>query len=95
MLDAAVYSLVIAFPLIGALARRWLAVALPLLGWPLFYVGLNGGWWFYGTGDGWQRIAVFLTLVGVVTTAFAVGVARNIRPRSPTDSLRARFAKPS
>jgi hypothetical protein len=95
MFDAAVYGLAIAFPLIGALTRRWLAVAFPLLGWPLFYVGLNRGWWFYGTGDGWQRIAVVLTLAGVVTTALAVGVAKNVRARPPTDGLRARFAKPS
>jgi hypothetical protein len=37
--EAAVVGLLIAFPLLGILTRRWLAVVLPLIGWPIFYMG--------------------------------------------------------
>lgn len=78
-MEAAVVALLVVFPLLGALSRRWAAVAAALLGWPLFYAGLNQGWWGYGTGDGWQAIAAVLTLIGVGTTAVAVVVARAVR----------------
>lgn len=77
MVEAVVYGLLIVFPLIGVVARRWLVVALPLVGWPIFYVGLNRGWWLYGTGDGWEIAARFFTVFGVVSTAFAVWIARH------------------
>ena len=85
MPEAAIIGLLIAFPLVGLLARRRLAVALPLVGWPLFYFGLNKGWWGYGTGDGWQYAAALLTAIGVVTTACAVGSGR---AASSTDKRR-------
>jgi hypothetical protein len=74
VLDATVAVLLVAFPLIGFATGRPASVALPLVGWPLFYVGLDRRWWLDGTGDGWQAIAIGLTLVGVVTTATAVAV---------------------
>jgi hypothetical protein len=80
MPEALVVTLLIAFPVVGALARRWLVVALPLVAWPIFYLGLNKGWWLYGTGDGWQYAARFFTLFGVATTALAVGIARSLKP---------------
>jgi hypothetical protein len=78
MLQATVITLLIAFPLLGALTRRWLAVVLPLVGWPIFYEGLNRGWWLYGTGDGWQTIRTAFTVIGVGSTALAVLLARNL-----------------
>jgi hypothetical protein len=83
MPEAAVIGLLIAFPLVGLFARRWLAVILPFVGWPLFYLGLNKGWWGYGTGDGWQYAAALLTAVGVVTTALAVALAGGVRASRP------------
>ena len=71
-----VTTLLIAFPLIGIVARSWVAVSLPLIGWPLYYLGLNDGWWGSGTGDGWQFVAVGLTLVGVASTAMAVAAGK-------------------
>jgi uncharacterized membrane protein len=73
-----VIGLLIGFPLVGLVVRRWTAILLPLIGWPLFYVGLNEGWWGYGTGDGWQYVAAVLTAVGVVTTTLAVALSRGI-----------------
>jgi hypothetical protein len=93
MLEAVVYGLLIAFPLVGVLARRWFVVVLPLVGWPLFYLGLNKGWWLYGTGDGWQSAAWFFTFFGSASTALAVLVARILKP--PPKAHRLRFAKSS
>ncbi len=80
LLNAVVYGLLLACPLIGALVRSWLVVALPIVVWPAFYLGLNKGWWLYGTGDGWQRNAWFFTLLGLATTAVSVTAARNLKP---------------
>lgn len=91
MLEPVVYGLLIVFPLIGVLARRWLVVAMPLVAWPIFYVGMNRGWWLYGTGDGWQYVARFFTVLGVATTLLAIGVARTLVP--PQEAHRLRFAK--
>jgi hypothetical protein len=76
MLEVVFFCLLIAFPLIGAGTRRWLAVALPLVGWPVFSLGLDNGWWLDGTGDGWQYAAAGATLLGLASTALAVGIAR-------------------
>jgi hypothetical protein len=95
-LDATVYTLLIAFPLLGVLTRRWVTVSLPALAWPIFYEGLNNGWWLDGTGDGWQAIRTALTIVGVASTALAVLAARRLKP--PTRSRRrlsSFFARPS
>lgn len=93
MLEATVSGLLILFPLIGVLARRWFAVAPPLVAWPIFDAGLNKGWWLYGTGDGWEYVALSMTVFGVASTALAVGIARTLKP--PPKTHRLRFAKPS
>jgi hypothetical protein len=80
-MEALVITLLIAFPLVGAVARRWAAILLPLLAWPLFYLGLDQGWWGNGLGDGWQYAAAALGSVGVATTALLVALARRLQPR--------------
>jgi hypothetical protein len=80
MLEASFVALVIAFLTIGAVTRRWIVVVFPLVGWPIYYLGMNRGWWLHGTGDGWELIARSMTVIGVVTTAAAVAVARRISP---------------
>jgi hypothetical protein len=83
MVEATFVVLVFAFPLLGGAMRRWLALLLPVIGWPLFYFGLDRGWWGHGTGDGWQYLAVLMTTIGVVTTALAVALSHAVgrRPR--------------
>jgi hypothetical protein len=71
-----VVLLLVLGPLIGFVSRRWLAVLIPAVAWPLFYVGLDEGWWGSGTGDGWQYVAAAFTTAGLFSTAFAVGAAR-------------------
>jgi hypothetical protein len=76
--EAAVVALLIAFPLAGVLTRRWLTLLLPAIGWPVFYAGLNRGWWGHGTGDGWEYGAVLLTVVSVVSTALAGAATKSV-----------------
>lgn len=76
MAETAFVALLILFPLIGVSARSWLAVLLPAIAWPLFYLGLHQGWWGNGTGDGWQYPALLVSAFGVVSTGLAVAAAR-------------------
>ena len=78
---AILVALLIAFPVVGVIFRRWLVLLLPLLVLPVFYVGLDEEWWGSETGDGWEYAAVAVTTFGVVTTALAVIAARRARPR--------------
>jgi ascorbate-specific PTS system EIIC-type component UlaA len=87
VLEASVVGLLIAFPVVGILTRRWIAVVLPLIGWPIFYMGINRGWWLDGTGDGWQAALTFFTVIGVASTALAVVAARRLGSRQSRDNL--------
>jgi hypothetical protein len=86
-MPAVIIGLLIAFPLVGLLARRWLSLIIPFVCWPLFYIGVNKGWWGGGTGDGWQYAAALLTVIGVITTAATVAVARGDRRSRPRGRL--------
>jgi len=79
MLETTVLALLLAFPVVGVLTRRWLVVLLPLIAWPVFYAGLDRGWWLDGTGDGWQFALISLTLIGATTTAGAILITRALR----------------
>ncbi len=85
-MDFVVIALLIVFPALGALFRRWSVLALPLVGWPLFYLGLGEAWWGDGLGDAWLYIAALLTLAGVVITGLAVTVSRRVN-RSADDAM--------
>jgi hypothetical protein len=88
LLEVTVIGLLIVFPALGVWVRRWSVVALPLICWPLFYMGMNRGWWLDGTGDGWEFALVLLTGVGLITTALAVQISRYVKP--PTKGARFR-----
>jgi hypothetical protein len=78
MFDVVFFVLLAALPLGGGIVREWWFALVPLVVWPVFYLGLRQDWWLYGVGDGWQYAAVTVTLFGVVTTAIAVAVARGV-----------------
>lgn len=88
-MEVVVLVLLIVFPVVGAVARRWYALLFPLVAWPVCYVGLDRGWWGDGTGDGWQLVAAALTAVGVATTAVAIAAARGLT-RGPARRATAR-----
>jgi hypothetical protein len=61
---------------IGLVTGRWAAVALVAVAIPVYYLGLDAGWWGHGVGDGWGYVMVAATLVGTAAVAAAVGVRR-------------------
>ncbi|MGH9893453.1 MAG: hypothetical protein ACREA0_15985 [bacterium] len=58
--------------IIALLVGRWWIGVLPVIGWPLFFLGLNLGWWGYGVGDFWEQAMVLYMSVGVA--AVTVGL---------------------
>lgn len=68
------------FITVAALWARWSTLALPAVVVPLFYLGLRYGWWGDGVGDGWQLVALAVTLAGVAVAAATVFLTRRVRP---------------
>jgi hypothetical protein len=83
MPEVFVVGLLVAVPAIGAAARRWPALLVPLVAWPMYFLGLEREWWGYGVGDGWQLGASVLTAFGVATTAIAIAAGRRLWPPGP------------
>jgi hypothetical protein len=53
------------------LGRSWVLL-LPVIGWPLFFLGLNAGWWGYGVGDFWQFALILETVIGVAAVSIGL-----------------------
>ena len=68
--------LLVLLAVIAALIRQWWVVVLPLLAVPLFFAGLRNGWWGDGVGDGWQYVAVSVTIFGLLGSVLGVAVGR-------------------
>ncbi len=70
--------------ILGFLTRRWITVALPLIGHPLYAIGLNQGWWgCCGTGEGPLVFFVALgTVVAMAVTGAAVEAGQRFANRS-------------
>jgi len=64
-----------ALPALAALllGRLWL-ILVPLLGWPLFFLGEYAGWWGYGLGESWQYSLAYWTALGLAAVALALGL---------------------
>ena len=63
---------------LGLLARtRWLALV-PPFAWSAYFLGLHAGWWLHGVGDGWERIFVALSVVGIVGALLGAEVGRSL-----------------
>jgi hypothetical protein len=83
--EVVVVALLALFPLVGAVIGHWWTIGLPLVAWPIWFLGLARDWWGYGLGDGWQYGAVLLTAVSVVSVVIAIVLrSRLTRGRSLT-----------
>jgi hypothetical protein len=81
--EAVVVALLAFFPLLGAVSGRWWTIGLPLVAWPIWFLGLSQDWWGYGLGDGWQYGAVLLTAVSVASVAAALVIRSRVTRRDP------------
>lgn len=86
MLGIALIAL--AFAPVGLLIGRWWAVGIPLIGVPLFFLGLHQGWWGSGVGETWGAALGLLMVFGVVAAAAGV-ILRKLEPRAKSYTRRA------
>ena len=57
---------------------RWWLLILPLVAWPLQFVGRHEGWWGSGLGDGWQAGLIIGAAVGVAVCLLGMILRRVI-----------------
>jgi hypothetical protein len=74
-----IYGALGVFFIAGFATGRWWALAVPVLGVPLVYLGLDRGWLGGGLGDGWEYAAVLAFIVAVVVTCGGVVAGRFAR----------------
>ncbi len=61
------------FFLFGFAARHGAAVAVPLVLWPVYFVGLHKRWWgCCGTGEGWHAALLWSTILSACATLLGV-----------------------
>jgi hypothetical protein len=71
----AIFIVVVA--LVGFCTRRWIALVLPFVGYPLYGIGLDRGWWgCCGTGEAWPVGIAGFTVGLLAATAVAVLTGR-------------------
>lgn len=66
---------VILFVVALLVGKIWLLL-LPVIGWPVAFLGLYMGWWGYGVGDGWQFMLLLWMFVGIVAVGLGLALRR-------------------
>lgn len=61
--------------LLAALVGRWWIALLPMIFWPVYYVGRDAGWWPGGLGEFWA----LLMLADMAAGLAAVGLGLLVR----------------
>lgn len=64
--------------LTAVLVRSWWVLAIPMIGWPLLFLGLGHGWWGYGLGEEWYYPLIVFVLVGMAVAAAGVLLRRRL-----------------
>jgi hypothetical protein len=64
---------------IGFVVNRWWAAILPLVVWPLYYLGLNAEWWGGGVGEFWEGAFALTTVVSVAGAALGIASRQAVR----------------
>jgi hypothetical protein len=74
-MSEALFVVALAGPPLVALAygKPWTLV-LPLATLPTFYLGLLGGWWGHGVGDGWEYAFALSAAIALAATLVAVAL---------------------
>ena len=60
----------------AVIVGRWWVVLVPVVLWPLSFVGRVAGWWGSGVGDGWPAALVIGAIVGVCLTLIGIALHR-------------------
>jgi hypothetical protein len=81
-MEAVVIILFVLVALSSAVIGRLWALVIPLLVWPVYFLGLDRDWWGYGMGDGWQLGAVAITGVSLISVAVCVGLRSLVKRRA-------------
>jgi len=63
--------------IVGGVLKRWIALAVPAVLIPLYYIGLRLGWWGFGVGDGWWMVGAVITLGATAGVGVTIAVARS------------------
>lgn len=72
----ALVVLIVGCALLGLVTRRWWAVAVAVSVIPVYYLGLDYGWWGSGLGEFWEYPMIVMTAFCAVVTSVAVTVGR-------------------
>jgi hypothetical protein len=73
-METAAVALLIGLPLTALVTGRRELLALPLVIWPVWFLGLSQDWWGYGLGDGWPFAALFIIAASIASVAVALAV---------------------
>lgn len=76
------YSLLVLIGLSGAAIGRWWALLIPVVVWPIFYLGVAQEWWGSGLGDGWQFGLLIVLTISLAAVAIGVALRLLVRPRA-------------
>jgi hypothetical protein len=80
-MEAVVIALFVLLALSGVVIGRWWTLILPIVVWPVYFLGLARDWWGHGMGDGWQYGAVMIVAASVTLTALGVALHSRFRSR--------------
>jgi hypothetical protein len=71
--------LLLAFFVIGLVARRHVVIVVPLLASSMYFVGVHKRWWGDAPGEGWETAMLFAAWLGALGTMLGVMVGRTFR----------------
>ncbi|MGH3016310.1 MAG: hypothetical protein ACRDNN_15300 [Gaiellaceae bacterium] len=74
--------LTVAIGLAAAVVGRWWMLLLPVLVWPIYFLGLAQEWWGSGLGDGWQFGLAIVVAISLAAAALGVGLRSLLAPRA-------------
>lgn len=68
----------VGFFVLGIAARR-VALLPAAAAWPVYFLGLEQGWWGSGVGDGWEYGLLGATALAVAGAALGLGAGSLLR----------------
>ncbi|MCC2652318.1 MAG: hypothetical protein K0Q60_2481 [Microvirga sp.] len=82
-MEVVVITLLALVALSGAVIGRWWTLMIPLVLWPVYFLGLAQDWWGYGMGDGWQFGAAAIIVVSLISVAVGIALRSVVQSHIP------------